>query len=113
VVDRIAGQVDPQAEAFFYVATGRVPHWYSQVDAILAAQQAGVPTINSYAARLPEGYRRLLHPHVAGRPRQLRRVLRMLDQWIEMHGLDPERVQLIVEDDSWMAPSRAREPSGG
>lgn len=113
VVDRIAGQVDPQAEAFFYVATGRVPHWYSQVDAILAAQQAGVPTINSYAARLPEGYRRLLHPHVAGRPRQLRRVLRMLDQWIEMHDLDPEQVQLIVEDDSWMAPSRAREPSGG
>lgn len=108
VVDRIAGQVDPQAEAFFYVATGRVPHWYSQVDAILAAQQAGVPTLNSYAARLPEGYQRLLHPHVADRPKKLRRVLTMLDQWIEMHDLDAERVQLIIEDESWMSPSRGQ-----
>lgn len=113
VVDRIAERIDPNADAFFYVATGRVPHWYSQVDAILAAQQAGVPTINSYAARLPVGYRRLLQPHVADQPERLERVMEMLDQWIEMKDLDAERVQLIVEDESWRQPSLAtREPGG-
>jgi hypothetical protein len=94
-VERIVANIDPRAEAFFYVGIGQVPPWFSNVEALLAAQRSGVPTINFYSGRSPKGYP--LHRKIAPNPEMLRRVRQDLDQWIQAQGLDRDRVQLIEE----------------
>ena len=98
-VARIVENIDPQADAFFYVGAGLVPAWFSNIDAILAAQRTGVPTINMYSGRLPQNYR--LHHSVARNLEMLQRIRRDLDDWIRAKGLDRDRVQLIDQSEIW------------
>jgi len=93
-VQRLIDHIDPAAETFFYVAVGRTPDFLAQVDAILAAQKSGTPTINMYTGRYPESWKPL-QANVMNSPFDRRRIRRHLDQWIRAHGLDPDRVQWI------------------
>jgi hypothetical protein len=106
-VARLVESIDPQSEAFLYVGAGLVPAWFTDVDAILAAQRAGVPAINMYSGRSPKGYR--LYRNVATNPEMLQRIERDLDQWIQLNGLDPNRVQLIEQEEIWGLRADTRE----
>ena len=95
-VERVARHVDPNADAFLYIGSGRVPPWFTNVDALLAAQRAGVPAVKLYTSRIPKGYQPMIKK-VARNPAELRRIERNLDAWIRANGRDPERVQRIYE----------------
>jgi hypothetical protein len=94
IVEEIVDEIDPNAEAFFYVGAGGSPHWYSQIDALLASQRTGVPTINMYSGQYPSVFLKLLQ-NVARSPQEMQRIRARLDRWIAENDLDPERVQLI------------------
>ena len=104
VVDTLVDNVDPNAEAFFYVGAGLVPYWYGHIDAMLAAQRAGVPTINMFSGKYPSGQSEL-HRNVATDAATQRRVERRLDTWIRQNELDPARIQVIYQGEIWEGPS--------
>jgi hypothetical protein len=97
-VERVAQQVDRNADAFLYIGSGRVPPWFTNVDALLAAQRAGIPTVNLYTSRIPKGYEPMIKK-TARTPAERRRIERNLDAWIRSNGRDPERVQRIYENE--------------
>jgi hypothetical protein len=96
VVASIAKEVDPNAEAFYYVGAGLVPFWYGQIDAMLAAQRAGVPTLNMFSGRYPPGHS-VLHRNIAADTLTQRRVEQAVNGWLEQNHIDPDRVQLIFQ----------------
>jgi hypothetical protein len=73
----------------------------SRIDAILAAQQVGVPTINMFSGKYPIAYQEMKRS-VARNPAEMRIIQSNLDAWIQQNGLDPDRVQLIDEHDLWV-----------
>lgn len=98
VVENIAAEIGPNAQAFYYVGAGVVPPWVSQLDAALAAQLAGVPTVNMYSGRYPRGFERL-RANVAQSPERTAELRDALDDWCRAHGLDPARVQLVDQNE--------------
>ena len=109
VVASIAEGVDPNAEAFYYVGAGLVPFWYGQIDAMLAAQRAGVPTVNMFSGRYPAGYS-VLHRNVAVDTLTQRQVEQTVNEWLEQNHIDPDRVQLIFQAENLRTSSA--EPTG-
>ena len=110
VVQQIADNVDPEAEAFYYIGAGLTPHWFSQIDAILASQLSGVPTINMYAARTPKDYADLELLSLARNPAMVSEVGVKLEKWIQAKGIDPGRVQRIVQYEFYLAREEERKP---
>lgn len=110
VVARIAEHVDPNADAFFYIGAGRVPSWFSQIDGLLASQRSGVPTVNMYSSRTPDGFETLMHNSVARNPRMLRGVERDLAGWLALHEIESDRVQRIVQYQIFSAPRESEPP---
>ena len=108
VVAKIVENVDPDAEAFYYVGAGLVPHWYSHIDAILAAQRVGIPTVNMFSGQYPRSYDDLRR-NVARDAATRQQLDRNLDAWIRQNHLDPERVQMIDQAEIW----DLREGQGG
>jgi hypothetical protein len=94
VVRRIADEVDPEADAFFYMGAGNVPAWVSQIDALLAAQQVGVPAVNMYTGRYPQHWQPLADNTNLDRASRAR-IERHLIAWLESNGHDPGEVQRI------------------
>lgn len=110
VVQQIADNVDPEAEAFYYIGAGLTPHWFSQIDAIAASQLAGVPTINMYAARTPKDYAELKLLSLAKNPAMVNEIGLKLDKWIQAKGIDPDRVQRIVQYEFYLARDKEGKP---
>ena len=108
VVDKIVENVDPDAEAFYYVGAGVVPSWYSHIDAILAAQRAGVPTVNMFSGKYPSAYEDL-RDNVATNAAMRQRIDRGLDHWIQRQGLSPDRIQRIDQTEIWQVPAAVNE----
>jgi hypothetical protein len=100
IVQRIVDDVDPSADAFFYTGAGVSPDWVTHVDAVLAAQRVGVPTINMYTGRYPVHWQPL-EKNAARGPRERSRIERDLAAWIEYNGLDPDRIQQIDQYTLW------------
>ncbi|MEE3332615.1 MAG: hypothetical protein VX246_17235 [Myxococcota bacterium] len=98
VVSNIIAEIQPDAEAFYYVGAGLVPSWYSQIDAILAAQRSGVPTVNMYSGRYPTSAAPLSH-NISRDPRRLAQLSAALARWAREHELDPARIQLIDQNE--------------
>ena len=105
MVARIVENVDPRAQAFFYVGSGYLPPWYGQIAAVQASQRTGVPTINLYTGRTPTGAERLLAKSVASGPAALPEVRSELAAWVDERGLDADRVQTLVEYELWQQPA--------
>ena len=110
VVQQIADRVDPEAEAFYYIGGGFTPIWFSEIDAIQASQLTGVPTINMYAARTPKDYAQFKLRSLAKNPAMVSQVGLQLDKWIEAKGLDPNRVQQIVQYEFYRVRDKERTP---
>jgi hypothetical protein len=56
-VQRLAAQVGPGCQGFFYgPATGSEPSWKYQIDAMWAALERGIPTVNGYSGNVPPGW---------------------------------------------------------
>ncbi|MEM7052013.1 MAG: hypothetical protein AAF604_20260 [Acidobacteriota bacterium] len=96
LVATMAEQVDPDFPAFLVSQRGGgSPGWLLSIDAMWAAEAAGVPTVNGYSGRFPAGWSRTLGDPKSG-TRPVRQELRMtLARWLEDHGADPWDVQLL------------------
>ena len=74
---------------------------------MLAAQRAGVPTINMFSGKYPSGQSEL-HRNVATDAAMRRRVEDKLDAWIRQNHLDPARIQVIYQSEIWESPGVGR-----
>jgi hypothetical protein len=81
-VEAIAARVDRKAAAFLHAGAADVP---SQVAAMWAALETGVPTLNGYSGNEPPGWARVGGPEAR----------RWLETWSRRHGIDPSRIQVI------------------
>jgi hypothetical protein len=90
-IARVARQVIPGHEAFFYHPLNDESFFHDQVDAMWASMQVGVPTINGYSGYYPPGWDGFFlagfQPWV-----DLREVL---VSWEQRHQLSPSRIQWI------------------
>ncbi|WP_063725005.1 hypothetical protein [Cystobacter fuscus] len=56
-VQRLAARVGPGCQSFFYgPAEEHAPSWKYQIDAMWAALERGVPTVNGYSGNVPPGW---------------------------------------------------------
>lgn len=87
----IAARVGPQCESFFYTPTsGEFPDWKYQVDALWAAVEAGVPTVNGYSGNAPPGW--TLHDNRRFDAAEAARLDSALETWTRSRGVPLERV---------------------
>jgi len=99
-IARVAQQVVPGREAFYY----RPRHnrgWYAyNLDAMWASLATGVPTINGYSGYNPPGWDGFFEVDARTTldPRDV------LAEWERTHGLAPERIQRIGLDPTWEDP---------
>ena len=107
VVREIASRLDPTAcDAFFHTAVGPTyhPSKYS-IDAMWAALESGVPTINGYTGFRPPGW--YLSTCTVVSPGDDERLRSDLARWVEQNRLDPARVcQVRLRSRVWTAPER-------
>ncbi len=93
-VAAIVGRVDPTAEAFLVLPKGSSRRWnWFQLDAMLAQQRTGVPTVNGYSGVRPPGWD--FASFGLQRRGDLQKAQRSLDSWAQLRGIDAERVQII------------------
>jgi hypothetical protein len=92
--------VSDGCQAFVYAPAyerdgpGVPPSWKLQVDAMWAALETGIPTVNGYSGTFPRGYGELWDNRAfAGAARS--RIQDALQKWIAFYRLDPGRVCLI------------------
>jgi hypothetical protein len=91
----IAQQVDPRrCDAFFVTAPPKEGGVAPQLDAMLAASAAGVPTVNGYSGYFPRDFNTLYNPTVAASA-DVARIRADLAAWGGVHGLDPARLCVI------------------
>ena len=89
-VGRIARAIPSGCRAFFYSPLenrGRAA-WETQVDAMWASMETGVPTVNGYSSNFPPGWMPL-HDHniLKERPTDEERLRAALDAWLAAHGV--------------------------
>jgi hypothetical protein len=94
-VERIVAAIDPAAKAFFYASAAR-PYIasFAQVDAMLAQQSSGVPTINMYSGNPPRGFHDLYRNFIRG-DADRHRIESALADWATSHRLAHEKIQVI------------------
>jgi hypothetical protein len=98
-VARIAGEVRPDCEAFFYTEKRReVIWWRPNVDAMWASLVAGKPTVNGCSANAPPQWK-LIYP-VTYHAYCQRKNDQYLRQWLEKNHLDARRIQWIGQVDT-------------
>lgn len=94
-VERIVAAIDPAANAFFYAsAAKRTVASFAQVDAMLAQQTSGVPTINMYSGNIPRGFHDLYKNFIRG-DADRERIESALAKWAASHQLAHEKIQVI------------------
>jgi hypothetical protein len=92
VIREIASRLDPKVcDAFFYSAVGPTfhPSKYS-IDAMWAALESGIPTINGYTVFRPPGW--VLSTCTVLSRSDDERLSSDLARWVEQNRLDPARV---------------------
>ncbi|ATB29809.1 hypothetical protein [Melittangium boletus] len=83
----VAGQVGPGCQGFFYNPVGGTePTWKYQIDAMWAALERGVPTLNGYSGNAPPGW--ALDPVGGASARRAARLDEAVDAWARARGLD-------------------------
>jgi len=86
-VHRVAEQVGPGCQSFFYDPVGGdAPSWKYQIDAMWAALERGVPTLNGYSGNAPPGW--ALEPVGGAGARSKARLDEAVRAWARARGLD-------------------------
>ncbi len=102
--ERIAAQIDPKCEAFFYAALGgRFETWKYHLDAMWASLISRVPTLNGYTGNSPPGWV-LFESNIRDAP-GVQRVRFLVHDWVVRNHLAPEHVCLLFlpADERWSA----------
>jgi hypothetical protein len=87
-VRRLAGQVGPGCQSFLYSpAGGDSPSWKYQLDAMWAALERGVPTVNGYSGNVPPGW--ALEPVIRADAPSVARLDAAERAWVQARGLNP------------------------
>lgn len=114
-IDRIAGAVDPDAEAFVLLCT--TPGYrFPAEDSLWVQLDTGVPTISARYGHFPPSFPAgIQRASAIGTPGLADRLAtrRGCVEWAERHGLDADRVQ-VIEYEADVLPAlirRARGPS--
>jgi hypothetical protein len=90
-VRAVAERVRPDCGSFFYAPTaGEFPDFKYQLDATLAALEAGVPTVNGYSGNAPRGW--ALQDNRRFDPAAAARLDTELASWMRSRGLPPASV---------------------
>jgi hypothetical protein len=92
----LAARVPQACRSFFYAPPrGAFPSWKYQLDAVWAALERGVPTVNGYSGKAPPGWQleEVLPTEAAGEARA-RAGLRA---WMQARGLSEQDVCRIEE----------------
>ncbi len=91
-IAKLARQVDRRAGAFYYRSQISTDvHYYLQLDAMWAALESGVPTINGISGCAPTGWKNLDEAGAPGR----RTIAQAIHAWCDDHGLRRGDVQYI------------------
>lgn len=88
-VERIARAMPPGCRAFFYSPLDNRGHppWETQVDAMWAAMEVGIPTVNGYSGNFPPRWLPLLdHSIQKERPADAERLRAALAAWLDANG---------------------------
>ncbi len=94
-VATIGRQIPKRCEAFFVVFPGdHKSIWETQVDAMWAGMETGLPTVNGYSGNVPPGWESLFNNQIHG-PRDDKRIRRALQSWLRSHGRDPAEACLV------------------
>ncbi|HSP81190.1 MAG TPA: hypothetical protein VLQ93_21905, partial [Myxococcaceae bacterium] len=95
-VEALVVRVEPGCASFLYTpAGGEFPSWKYQGDAIWAALEAGVPTVNGYSGNAPPSWR--LEPILLAEPGAPGRLEAALRDWERARGLAPGAICRIRE----------------
>ena len=93
-VQTVVEQVDPAADAFLVLPRGTGRRWiWFQLDAMLAQQRTGVPTVNGYSGVSPPGWD--FEDFSLRRAADRDEARRRLEVWLDLTGIDADRVQII------------------
>jgi hypothetical protein len=94
-VAAVADQVPPRATAFFAVRVGKPTHpsCAAQIDAMWAALETGVPTVNGYSGSRPPGWD--LADNEVGSPGEEERLEEALRRWLRANGVADEEVARV------------------
>lgn len=101
-IARLVEQIDPRWETFYYSPRCDIPRFdphIFQIDAMWAALETRVPTINGYSGHMPPGWHELEYCYV-GENGVTALLDNPLNAWITSRGLDPKRV-------GWVGPSES------
>ncbi|MBJ6760534.1 hypothetical protein JGU66_07145 [Myxococcaceae bacterium JPH2] len=87
----LAARIPSGCDSFIYTPTsGDWPFWRYQVDAIWAAMESGVPTVNGYSGNVPRGWR--LEDTTRFDASSAARLDAALEDWVRARGLSRERI---------------------
>jgi hypothetical protein len=100
--EAVARRVNPRCRAFFY-SPPPSPRLAveTQLDAMWASLETGVPTVNGYSSNLPPGWHLL--DHAVGGAADADRLGKALGEWARAHSMDPGTLCWIRPDQ--MMPS--------
>jgi hypothetical protein len=95
-IEAVAARVPPDAGAFFAYRTMRARDWLllgTHLDAMWAALETGVPTVNGWSGRFPPGWGLLDNELLPDQPAGP--LFAELDDWLAKNGVDNKRVAVI------------------
>jgi hypothetical protein len=93
-VAALAARVPRDCAAFYVVDPTGAPMWSSNLDAMWAQLDCGIPTVNGYAGNFPLTWVRLYDNQVRDAADRAR-LADALDAWARLHGLEPRRVVML------------------
>lgn len=88
-VDRLVGQIDPRTSAFHVEGNNR-----DNIQALVVAQRAGIPTVNLFAGAFPKAWTLFESQVRPGHSRDEVRVARR--DYLKTQGVDPASVQVLA-----------------
>lgn len=91
-IAKLVRQVDRRAGSFYYRSHSSTDvHYYLQLDAMWAALDTGIPTINGISGCAPTGWKNLDEADSTGR----QPIEKAMQEWCDCHGLRRVNVQCI------------------
>jgi hypothetical protein len=94
-VAAVRAAIDPARCGFFYLSP-RHPadhlNWQSQLDAMWASLETGVPTINGYSGYMPPGWGQRLWDNAIHTPKDEEDIGLALEAWMAQSNLDSDRL---------------------
>jgi hypothetical protein len=95
----IAANIPPDCRAFFYSCGGDKPSFECHLDAMWAALEANIPTVNGYSSNDPPHYGALADNAVLSQADE-ERLRPALEAWAQEHGLTRQSI-------CWLEPPRS------